>query len=152
MLLQVLLPRRVVFVDELRRLFRVPAVAVAALWFDLHDVVADDVVAPFEDGAVGADLVEARPERRGLRVFDDRALESAGLRLVLLLDPADTGELRGVEPGDGRLDRLDDSLVWVLDAHEEARDGDALLRGERDRLALAPGCLRGRDLVGLRTP
>src|SRR5215216_3536756 len=137
MLLQALLPRRVVFVDELQRLFRVPAVAVASLGLDLKDAVADDAVAPLEDGAVGADLVEARPERRRLRVFDDRALEAARLVLVRLLDPAEAGELRRLEPGDGRLDGLHDARVGALDAHQEACDGDAFARGERDGLELA---------------
>src|SRR5215204_1130948 len=152
MTLHTLLPRRVVLVEELQRLFGVPAVAVAPLGLYLGHAVADDAVAPLEDRAVGADLIEARPDGGRFLVGDGRPLEAAGHRGVATLNPADARDLRDAEPRDGRLDRLGDARVRALDVHQEACNADALARGERNRLELSRGRGREGDLVVLCAP
>src|SRR5207248_111092 len=64
----------------------VPRIAVAALGFNLRQVVLDHAVAAAEDGLVSADLVEPRPQGRRRRVLHHHAVP-------IFLDNLDTGEL-----------------------------------------------------------
>src|SRR5215211_4770867 len=62
-----LLPLRIIFIEQVGRSIRVPAVAVSALVFYLGDIVLNAAVAPCEDRTVRPDLIEACPERPGRR-------------------------------------------------------------------------------------
>jgi hypothetical protein len=85
-------PRGVLGVEERRGPRPVPAVVDPPLVLNAGHVVADDTVAAREDRAVGADLVEPRPDRRGGRAFHHDAVEPArqrGVRTVLDPDSPD---------------------------------------------------------------
>src|SRR5262245_4991479 len=73
-------PGRIVFLQQSGGRGRVPVVARAPFVFDLRQTVFDDAVAPTEDRAVVVDRVKARPDRTGMRVFEDELVEAFWLR------------------------------------------------------------------------
>src|SRR5262245_55379539 len=85
----------------------VPGVAVAALGLDLGEAGFLHPVAAAEEGAVGVDLVEPGPQRRGARVGDDPPVAVDDRQ-------ADAGELRRLVPAGPGVDRADDVGARVL--------------------------------------
>src|SRR5262249_39465684 len=119
-------------------------VAVAALVADLGEVVLRHAVAVAEDGPVGADLVEARPQGGGGGVLDDHLVPPLrGLR-VLLDDDADALEPGGLEPRHRPLHRPDHLGARFVQAHQQADDADRLGPAEADQLVTPP---RARAVV-----
>src|SRR5215468_8982982 len=79
-------PGGIIFIEQFGRRLCVPAVACAALMFDLRQTVFNDAVTTAEDWAAGVNFIEARPERRGVGVFDDYSVEAIRERWIGLRD------------------------------------------------------------------
>src|SRR5262245_40173021 len=138
------LPGGVVLLQELLRPVAEPVVAVAALVADLGEVVPGHAVAVAEEGPVGADLVEARPQGGGGGVLDDHLVPPLrGLR-VLPDDDADALEPGGPEPRHRPLHRPGHLGARFVQAHQQADDADRLGPAEADQLVTPP---RARAVV-----
>src|SRR5205085_7017422 len=111
-----------------------------------------DTIAPDEDRAIRSYLVEARPERRGRRVFDNYTIKAVQLRGVLFLNPTNAVEFCFLKPSDGRFDSINNPLVWMVNAHQKTHYPDALIAAQRDGFELSGGRRRKRYFIVLRAP
>ena len=136
---------RFVFGGEILRPLAVPGVAVAAFGFNFGNGVAFHAVAAGEDRAVRADFVEARPERRSIRIVDD-AFVAVDFRF------ANAGELYGLEPIYSGVDSGDDFGGGLFDAHEQVENADAFGAAKGGEFELARGTWFEGAFVVLRTP
>lgn len=102
----------------------VPCVSVSAFGLDIGESIFHDRIASEEDGAVGRQFVESRPERRGGGIGFDLSVSVAG-------DEADAGEGGSGEPGGAGVDGGLDGGGGGFEAHEQAEDAGAFGAAER---------------------
>jgi len=129
----------------------VPRVIDPPLVLDGGHLVADDAVAAREDRAVGADLVEARPDRRRRRVLHHDTVEPARQRVVRAPLDADPGQLHVAQPRDAGSTAAATS-PGIRERHQKAQDADRLAAAQRRVLVRACPGRRQHDLVVLGTP
>src|SRR2546428_10540369 len=123
-------PCRVIAIEKLRRLVRVPAISVAPLAFDFRHTIFDDTVPAAKNGPVGFDFIKPRPQRRCISVRNDDVIDRRARRF----HPANTVDLRALKPLYGGFDCLNYTRIWMFDAPEKLDNGDALLAVTRKLL------------------
>src|SRR6516164_5902973 len=120
-------PGGIVVCQQVFRPIAEPVVAVAALGFDLCEIVLDYAVAAGEDRPVYANFVIAGPNGRGIRIGNGDPVA------VLFFQPK-AHDLRLLVPAAGGSNRLGNFRAWLLEADEKANDVRAFPAGNRGGL------------------
>src|SRR5438132_7335930 len=141
-------PCRVIAIEKLRRLVRVPPISVAPLASDFRHTIFDDTVPAAKDGPVGFDFIKARPQRRCISVPNHDVIDRPARRF----HPANTVDLRALKPLYGGFDCLNYARIGMFDAHQKLDNADALLAAKRNVFVNASSSRRERNFIMLRAP